>query len=191
MSFDKETIDLVCPRCGYKFGEQHLSRGYEHKVAAWLRGQVCASTNEGFDVWKCVDFPQLTFQVKYSKISYRDGAAKEKDRYPVWNWAHNKMGGDSQADYYILIGIDDNEEEHCFLLSAKQWIEVSSPMGNDKNGRILQMKPQPFSRRGQSRRNPSGYVHENKGWKYEIKKPAENLIERVQMLESFHQFELF
>jgi len=190
MSFDKHTVDLICPQCGYKLGEQRLFQEYEQKVAIWLDGEICASFNEAFDVWRCATFPELTFQVKYSHVNHRKGAAKKKDRYPVWIWTQNKMHADSQPDYFVLIGVQDNRKENYFLLSLKQWLKLSSSMNNGKGGRILQVTPHQFSRRGQSPKCPSGYVHENKGWKYEVKNPEQNLIERVRTLESYHQFEL-
>jgi len=181
VSFDKQTVDLVCPRCGYKLGEQCLFQEYEQKVAKWLNGEVAATGNEAFDVWKCAEFPELTFQVKYSNI------CRKRNRNS-WTWNQHKSNDNEPADYFVLFGIKDDETEHCFLLRLDQWLAISSNSTGDM--RLLEITPHHFSRRGQSPKCPSGYVHENKGWKYEVKNPEKNLIERVQTLESYRQFEL-
>lgn len=177
---EKQVVDLVCPRCGYKLGEQALFQEYEQRVATWLNGEVCASLNPAFDVWKCAEFPGLTFQVKYSTIGHKRNRS-------CWTWNQHKPGSDP-ADYFVLFGIEDDGTDHCFLLRSNQWLAISSNSTGEM--RILQMIPWPYSRRGQNRKN-LGYVHENAGWKYEVKNPEENLLERVRTLESYRQFEMF
>lgn len=185
----QEAIDFLCPNCGYKLGEQQLFQQYEQRVAEMLRGERCADFNPGFDVQNCQGFPGLTFQVKYAKVQHRNGAARSRDRYPVWGWTQGSSGADSQPDYFVLFGILDNGREYCFLLSAKQWVNLSSRMGNGKGGRLLFMRPHRFSRRCRGVRSP-GYVHENKGWGYEVRDPEKNLVGAIKDREGNKQLEM-
>jgi len=180
---NRETAELICPNCGYCLGQQDLFRVYERKVADWLNGEICASLNPNFDVWKCAEFPGLTFQVKFANIYHYTGKAK-RHRQAAWPFNQHKMNNDG-PDYFVLFGVTDEGQEHCFLLSKDTFVEHSSR--NSTGGRIMLMTPNRFSRRGGRGRS---YVNENKVWKYEVKNPEENLIGRVQTLESYHQFEL-
>lgn len=186
--FGKEkTTDLNCPNCGYYLGQQSLFRFYERKIADWLNGDVRAVNNEGFDVQGCIGFPELTFQVKYSHIYHHDGHSKQS-RISWW-WNQNKSSSTHDPDYFILIGIQDDGTEHYFLLNLNQWLELSH--SNGQSGKRFKMIPKRYSRRGQNPKCPNGYIHENRGWKYEVRNPEDNLVKRVQTYESFCQERLF
>jgi len=176
-----QTIRLLCPNCGYDLGEENLFRYYEHKIADWLNGKVAAAYNPDFDVYDCFAFPDLTFQVKYSNAHFYRG------KFKVRRWAFSQYRiTDGKPDYYVLIGITEEENSHYFLLRRKTFMELSSKSKGD--ARVLIAVPYPFSRRGGGK---TTYIHENKFWKYEVKNPEVNLAQRVQDYESFKQEQLF
>jgi len=179
-----ETTDLICPNCGYHLGQQSLSRAYERKAAEWLDGEVCAAFNPHFDVWKCPEFPDLTFQVKFANIYHYSGKAR-RHRQASWPFNQHTMDSD-KPDYFILFGVTDEGQEHCFLLTRDAFKTHSSP--NSTGGRIMLMTPNQFSRRGGRGKS---YVHENKVWKYEVKSPETDLIKRIRDYETFKQEQLF
>jgi len=176
-----QTTKLTCPNCGYDLGEENLFRHYERKVATWLDGEVAAMYNPDFDVYNCSEFPDLTFQVKYSNAHFYRG------RFKVRRWAFSQYRiTDGKPDYYILVGIAEDGGNHYFLLRRKTFMELSSKSKGD--ARILITVPYPFSRRGGGK---ATYLHENKFWKYQVKNPEANLLERIRDYESFKQEQLF
>lgn len=64
--------ELVCPHCGGSVRQAPLSEGFEILVAGWLGGELAATRQEGYDVYKSALFPKRTFQVKHAYPIIRD-----------------------------------------------------------------------------------------------------------------------
>lgn len=153
---------------------------YEWQVASWLKGEKAPALTEGFDVWRCADCPQLTFQVKHANI-YHFGGRAVRQSSQKWVFNQSKLNGGT-PDYFVLFGVDDDGSEHCFLLSKAQFKEHSSK--NATGGRIMTASPNRAIRRGKGTRS---YMYEPFLWRYEVQNPEVGLRQRVLEMESWKQ----
>jgi len=163
-----QLTDLVCPHCGHVIGKQAFFQSFETKVATWLSGETAPVATPGYDVCHCSPFPDLTFQVKYS-YCYRFQAKDVKYPQIVWQW-HLKRIHPQYPNYFILFGIDEQAEEHVFLLSRSEFINYASYYQNKYHLRV--------SAKLKSDRQNYNYVP--KIWRYVVQSPETRLAEEIQ-----------
>lgn len=178
---------LRCPHCGELITTMQISQFqvYEIRVASWLKGKLPPVMEPDFDVWKCEPFPDLTFQVKYSKLN-KPKYSKHQNGCRIWSWSQKRTRDDA-PDYYILCGIYDDGKEDWFVMSRRAFIEHSSKTKD--GGRFFAGNSKQFSIQGINKRS-KGYLHQNTIWRYWCPDP-EKMIEFILHQEELAQLFLF
>lgn len=162
-------VPMVCPHCGHVFGEQAYFQSFETKVAAWLQGKVAPTATKGYDVFDTAAHPDWTFQVKYATAYQRHDASRN---YPTLNWTWVVKRLDiAHPDFFVLFGIDEAGDEHCFLLSRHDFLSYAHRQKND-------MYMVRASAKKQSDRPNYRYVP--KIWRYVVPDPVNNLLINVE-----------
>ena len=134
---------------------------YERRTANWLNGETMPSLYPGYDI---ITQDGYKIQVKYAR-------PYAGNRKATWNFNQGKLGC---ADFYVLFGLSDDGNEHCFLMPSNDFVKLSAD--NGKGGRIYQLNAQKISLRGGAR---TSYYHNNRGWEYEVENPEMNLYKRL------------
>jgi hypothetical protein len=124
-----QTEALICPCCGFVLGEQAYFQTFELKVAQWLNAKVAPPNEPGYDVYQCASFPNRTFQVKFSN-AYRYHNPKVNCDPVTWTWVQKRVDP-VHPDYFVLFGIDEEKNEHCFLLTREYFLSTAKV---DKQG---------------------------------------------------------
>lgn len=161
-------VPMVCPCCGYTFGDQAYFQTFEAKVATWLQGKVASTATPGYDVFNTAAHPDWTFQVKYATAHERKDPQKQ---FPslTWSWVVKRLDI-AHPDFFVLFGIDELSTEHCFLLSRHDFLTAAHAQ---KDGRyILRATAKKHSDR-------PNYRYVPKIWQYVVPDPANNLLDRV------------
>jgi hypothetical protein len=175
-----QTEALICPCCGFVLGEQAYFQTFELKVAQWLNAKVAPPNEPGYDVYQCASFPNRTFQVKFSN-AYRYHNPKVNCDPVTWTWVQKRVDP-VHPDYFVLFGIDEEKNEHCFLLTREYFLSTAKV---DKQGwHYIRGTAKLVSDRKRYRYMP-------RIWNYVVKSPEHNLLDRVALCEEFTQQKLF
>jgi len=179
-----KAIEKHCPHCGEFLGYITAFQYYEELAATWLDGDLCPPYNEGFDVHNCKPFPGLTFQVKHANVYHFNGDKRTRHSSKTWNFNQGKWHDETKADYFVLFGIDEQDEVQTFLMSQDRFVSHSAK--NSAGGRILNTTCQRTVRMGAYPRcyNRTPYI-----WDYHVKRPETELVPAVLEREELLQFE--
>lgn len=150
---------------------------YERRAAQMLCGEVMPALNQGYDVTVNLGDSRIArVQVKHANIYHYKGS-NARNRSETWVFNQGKMDGET-ADFFMLFGVNDDGVDHAFLLTANEFISMAS--NNSTGGKILQITPRKYSRRGGHDRS---YMHTNRGWEFEV--TEHNARERL-LFKSHH-----
>ena len=177
-------IKQYCRHCGEFIGYITKFQEYEERVAQWLQGEVSPPMNEGFDVFHCKPFPAKTFQVKFASVYNFGGKTSNRHSTKTWSYNQAKWNERTRPDYFVLIGVGEDQSEYIFLLSQDQFLRHASH--NSTGGYIFQCSIRKNVRRGTHQR---GYYHTPFIWQYEVRSPESNLVNAVLEREKLLEFE--
>lgn len=168
MNTQFEQAPLICPNCGHVIGTQAYFQSFEVKVATWLNAEVAPPATRGFDVWHMAGYPDLSFQVKFSRV-YKHHPPYKK--YPMVTWTFNQKRLDPRhPDFFVFFGLDEDETEHCFLLSRSEFIDYANI--SKEGTHYLRVS----AKKASDRQN---YNYVPKIWRYEVPNPATELRAKV------------
>jgi len=153
------------------FGEQ-----FEVLTARVLRTRIAQRGQVGYDLYDSDIYPDLTFQVKASRIQEVEPEAKVINgravvmrAAPTWTWSEAR---DKGGDFYVLFGVKA-DMVFPFVVSRHIWLAESFPSAG---GCALRVCSNEYSRCG---RYVSSFKR-NKFWEYSIREWPRDLFRRIE-----------